>query len=460
MVDDILQAKQKILQHNHNNPYVDITPYVLQIGLPIINYTGFFPQANEVIVYAAPAYTFKDKEQVLGYTGKSSGVSVRVAKGLTYRTGGSGGQAIRGNIRKYNEGDLVITNKRIVFIGKDDSFDYAVSKISAVKLLTQDSFVIQSGKSFKNIVVHDSLTIYTAGFINYVVTGYSSKLDIVAEYKQANDEMTDEQRNFCNQIKQEVLAMPYQEPKPEKKKWGCFTQFMFGVMCLLLMILIGVVGFAIYVGISGSNIDSNGNIVVPESYLDKEILSFENHPKAFDNFEITKDFYSKVSNKKVRVYNTYKNGGAYTKEEDYLLYIDNGASHNDYVSDIRINLGLSDEFKDITLDDVVKMATDYLPMEIMNEYYDVNRVFTYGNENTMSYHYSWVLNDKGIEYHNSGHYELYKNYGFVIVHNVKANTYTIKINLWARDVSKIGNHDDEWIRKNTNSWDIDLKKYY
>lgn len=459
MIDNILQAKQKIQLHNHKNPYVDITPYELQIGVPVVNYTGFFPQAKEIIVYVAPAYTFKDKEQVVGYTGKSSGVSVRVAKGLTYRTGGSGGHAIRDNVRKYNAGDLIITNKRVVFIGKDDSFEFAVNKISAVKPLTQESFVIQSGKSFKNILVDSSLTIYASGFINYVVTGYNTNLDIVAEYKQANDEMTDEQRNLCSQIKQEVLATTYHEPKPQKKKWGYFTKFMFGVMCFFLAILVGVISFAIYIGISGNNIDSNGNIVATQSYSDKEILYMENHPKAFENFEETNDFYSTISSKKARIYNTYKNGSSSTKEEKYLLYIDNGASRNDNVADIRINLGLSEEFEDITLDEVIKLAVSYLPMDIMNEYYNVNRVFMYGNEEKMSYHYSWRLNDKGIDYHNNGHYELYKDYGFVIVHDITNNTYTIKIDLWARDTTMSG-HDDEWIKKNTDVWNINLKDYY
>ncbi len=456
MVEDILQAKQKICQHNHNNSYVDITPYELQVGVPIVNYMGFFPQADEVVVYVVPAFTFKDKEQVLGYRGKSSGVSVRLAKGLTYRTGGSGGNPIRGNVRKYHEGDLIITNKRVVFISKDDSFEYAVSKISAVKPLTQESFVIQSGKSFKNIIVHNSLIIYTIGFINYVVTGFNSNLDIVSEYKQANNDITEEQKNLCNQIKQDVLNMPYKEPKAKKKKWGCFTQFLFAIMCLLFIFLVFVVGFAT---ISENKSNGKGNNVTIQSYTDKNIVNLENHPKAFDSFEETKNFYSQVSNKKVRILDTYKKGGAYTKEEEYLLYIDNGASLKDYVSDIRINLGLSEEFNDITLDEVIKIAVSYLPMDVMNEYYNVNRVFTHGNDKIMSYHYSWELNDKGVEYHNSGHYELYKNYGFVVVHNIEDNTFTINIDLWANDVSKIG-HSDEWINKNTTKWTIDLEKYY
>ena len=120
---DTVQVKEKIYAHNKANPYVDITPYELKIGFPVVNYQGFFGHTGEIILYATPAATFKDKEQVVGYTGKSAGASIRVAKGMTIRTGGSGGSPIRSAVRKHNPGDLIITNKRVVFIGKDDNFN-------------------------------------------------------------------------------------------------------------------------------------------------------------------------------------------------------------------------------------------------------------------------------------------------------------------------------------------------
>ena len=64
---DITQAKNKICAHNAVNPYVDITPYELKVGFPIVKYAGFFPSAGEVIIYAVPSATFTDKEQVVAY---------------------------------------------------------------------------------------------------------------------------------------------------------------------------------------------------------------------------------------------------------------------------------------------------------------------------------------------------------------------------------------------------------
>lgn len=171
------ETKKKIESINNANPYADVTPHILGEGLPLVTYSGFFPGVGEAIVYAAPAYTFKDKEQVVGYTGRSSGASVRVAKGLTIRTGGSGGRAIRDNVRKFYDGDFVLTNKRVLFIGKDDSFEFPLEKVSAIKLLDKESFVIQSGRTAKNI-----------GF-DTVVCGYaySMTVSVIDEVKSGED---------------------------------------------------------------------------------------------------------------------------------------------------------------------------------------------------------------------------------------------------------------------------------
>mgnify|MGYP007069374300 CR=1 FL=1 len=169
--------KMKIANANSANPYVDITPYELKMGFPSVSYNGFFPETGEILIYVAPAQTFSDKEKVVGYTGKSSGVSVHVAKGVSLRTGGSGGKAIRNNVRMFNQGDLIITNKRVLFIGKDDRFEFLANKISATKLLDRTSFVIQSGKSSKNVALDESLITYAYGFINFTVVNYKEKLN-------------------------------------------------------------------------------------------------------------------------------------------------------------------------------------------------------------------------------------------------------------------------------------------
>ena len=459
MIDNILQAKQKIQLHNRNNPYVDVTPYELQVGVPVVNYTGFFPQADEVIVYVAPAYTFKDKEHVLGYTGKSSGVSVRVAKGLTYRTGGSGGRAIRGNVRKYNAGDLIITNKRVIFIGKDDSFEFAVNKISAVKPLTQESFVIQSGRSFKNILVDSSLTIYASGFINYVVTGYNTNLDIITEYKQANDEMTDEQRNLCNQIKQEVLAMPYHEPKPQKKKWGCFTKFMFGVMCFFLAILIGIIIYGISLSSPNHRLDSQGNRVEIKQYSDAELICKEGHPLIYGNFDGAKDFYADVDKDKVKVLSISEHASIERKQktvtsDETLLYVIQHPTHKDFAGAIQINLFSSELTSDMNIEKAVELLTDYLP-DGFGKYYKQDSCYKYTQGTIDVYTFSCRLNNEGIEYHNNGHFEFSNYYYLKFIHYTDTNQWKLETGYAA-----YGDKDKGWIDKYAEPWNINMSAYF
>lgn len=57
----------------------------------------------------------------VGYKAGSSGVSVRVAKGITLRSGGSRRTAIKGAVT-IASGELVVTDKRVVFAGDKKSF--------------------------------------------------------------------------------------------------------------------------------------------------------------------------------------------------------------------------------------------------------------------------------------------------------------------------------------------------
>ena len=285
----------KILKANRANPYVDITPYELQMGFPIVSYPNFFPQMEEVVVYATPANTFTDKEQIIGYTGKSAGVSVRVAKGMSLRTGGSRGKPIRSDVRKYHFGDLIVTNKRILFIGKDDSFEFAVKKVSAIKILDGTSFVIQSGKFSKNMSLHESLVMYAYDFINYVVSEYNKGVDIYHYIINSQSQLTSEQVTTCNQIRQEAMNLKPSIGETVKKK----SKFLIFIILELIVLAISI-RF-----VSNMSEPSNGSIGISSqnivSHGDAELLELENHPRIYDDYEGCKSFYSEIDTEKVKV---------------------------------------------------------------------------------------------------------------------------------------------------------------
>jgi hypothetical protein len=72
------------------------------------------------IAYAAVRGTLQE-EKILRYEAGSAGVSVRVMKGVSVRTGGTRGGAVRGVV-DVAEGELVITNRRVIFAGDRKSF--------------------------------------------------------------------------------------------------------------------------------------------------------------------------------------------------------------------------------------------------------------------------------------------------------------------------------------------------
>lgn len=121
--------------------------------LPTIIGTNINLANDEVCHYADIGYTFKDKTITTGYTGKSSGISIRLAKGLTYRTGGSGGKAIREKQRTTYTGTLYITNKRVIYSSTNECFDKTFDKITSVTEVN-DGIILQIGSTSYSIILN------------------------------------------------------------------------------------------------------------------------------------------------------------------------------------------------------------------------------------------------------------------------------------------------------------------
>lgn len=119
--------------------------------LPNIQSTNLNLIDNEICCYMDKAYTFKDKIVTTGYTGKTSGVSIRIAKGLSYRTAGSGSKAIRETQRTIYNGVLYVTTKRIIFTSPKDSFDKTFDKITSIQE-AKTGVIIQIGAHTYSII--------------------------------------------------------------------------------------------------------------------------------------------------------------------------------------------------------------------------------------------------------------------------------------------------------------------
>lgn len=119
--------------------------------MPNIQGTNLNLATGEICCYMDKAYTFSDKTITTGYTGKRNGVSIRIAKGISYHTGGSGSQAIRETQRTTYHGILYITTKRVIFTSGKESFDKVFDKITSIQEV-QDGLIIQIGSNTYSIV--------------------------------------------------------------------------------------------------------------------------------------------------------------------------------------------------------------------------------------------------------------------------------------------------------------------
>lgn len=128
-----------------------------QGGLPEITGTPVVLEEGEVAHYYAPAIRSVTKNRVVGHTGGGAGVSVRVAKGVSVRTGGGSSQNVRSDVTDDFTGAVVLTNRRLVFLHNQAGFECRLSSVSAVTPLT-DSILIQSGaKSYQLSVARSDL---------------------------------------------------------------------------------------------------------------------------------------------------------------------------------------------------------------------------------------------------------------------------------------------------------------
>jgi len=99
--------------------------------------------------YAAIQGTLKETKTV-GYSAGTAGMSVRVAKGVTVRTGGIKGQAVKGSV-SVASGELVITNQRVIFAGDRKSFAIANGNLLNTTNYS-DGFGFTDGKTTHTVV--------------------------------------------------------------------------------------------------------------------------------------------------------------------------------------------------------------------------------------------------------------------------------------------------------------------
>lgn len=104
---------------------------------------------DEIAFFEQSATLLITQNKAVGSTGRSSGVSVRVAKGVYLRSGGSGSQKIYRDVTTRFTGLLSITNQRISFMQAQKAFEIPLEKLTNISANHNILLLQQSNKSYK-----------------------------------------------------------------------------------------------------------------------------------------------------------------------------------------------------------------------------------------------------------------------------------------------------------------------
>jgi len=121
--------------------------------LPAASNSGINLQKGEIDYFTAHGSLMEERVVRTHTVGRSSGVSVRLMKGVTYRTGGSRGRIeSERQVVPVSGGLLTITNKRIVFSGDNRSINAPLEKVLIVELFNDGIRFGQTNKQKPSLI--------------------------------------------------------------------------------------------------------------------------------------------------------------------------------------------------------------------------------------------------------------------------------------------------------------------
>lgn len=147
-------ARKKAARRNVNRTFMtDQDLELIQAGeLPVVTDVPVVLAEGEVARYYAPAVRFVTKTKAVGRTGGHGGVSVRVAKGVSVRSGRGASQTVYDDVTDRFEGRVVLTDQRIVFLAVQGGFDCKLDKVSAI-IPEGDRIMVQAGSNAYRLAV-------------------------------------------------------------------------------------------------------------------------------------------------------------------------------------------------------------------------------------------------------------------------------------------------------------------
>lgn len=146
-----ITAQQNVLAEIKRQKLADIESLNL---IPIASPYLLLKQ-SEIAYIEQPATLTITENKVVGTTGRSSGVSMRVAKGMYVRAGGSGGRKIYDDVTTTYDGILSVTNQRISFMQEKKAFEIQLGKLTNTTA-DDKTLVLQQGNKPYTLLTDDA----------------------------------------------------------------------------------------------------------------------------------------------------------------------------------------------------------------------------------------------------------------------------------------------------------------
>ena len=113
---------------------------------PMVESPNIILRPGETCHIMEPVHIGRPKNVVTGYSGRSGGASVRIAKGVSLRTGGSQAKPIRETIYEKYVGTFYVTNQRIIVNAQKLGFEKPITNLSSFELYS-DGLNLMFGNS-------------------------------------------------------------------------------------------------------------------------------------------------------------------------------------------------------------------------------------------------------------------------------------------------------------------------
>ena len=168
---------------------------------------------NETCYYMHDAAAFHEKNVVTGSVGKGAGVSIRIAKGVSVRTGSGKSQNVRETVGESYGGTLYITNFRIILLAPKYGFDLRIVSISQMKY-KRDGLQIYHGSKCYQILTNDVNSIRAIVEFLYEQRVFEDER-IINKKAKTEKQIANELREYKKLLDENVIS---EEEFKEKKK--------------------------------------------------------------------------------------------------------------------------------------------------------------------------------------------------------------------------------------------------